>query len=652
MYRLRELGNPLWMSEAFYLNGITTQLDLGSNMGASLTGLPPGRITCIEAYEPAVVHLRQQGLTAIHGDVIEETTHLLLDENKKFDCVTLFDLIEHLPKLKGSTLLSNIEGIATRQIIIFVPAESEELQQSEEYKKFIESIPVPEDQKELQAHKSIWTQEDFKKRGYGIVSIPNFHYPGFGAFFAIKCVNPQDMEEIKIKVGALIQFLSFKHFGKQSRIIPPVERIVNNKYMSIGDGVYIGAYSRLECIDDYRGYKYTPNLIIGNNVSIEPFCHLGCAGTLIIEDDVMIAGHVGVWDHIHGWKDVDTPPKYQPLIPLPTRICKGSWIGENVVVSGGVTVGPHAVVSANSLVTSNLPGWSKASGNPAQVIMRYDFIDRSWYNSRQAQGQAATTIIIPTHSNVVWLEQCLKSIKNTTNPSLTEILVIENGATEEVEKVLDGLEWIKVLHNDTNVGYIRAINKGIVEANNPYVIIMNDDVLVTYGWLDELFNTMRSNPDVGLVGPITNAGNGIQTIPISYSKIEDFPNFARKTLGKNIEVSYSVPRITGFCTLISPKLIEEIGGLDPRFGIGNYDDDDFCNRAKLSGYDIRVCMSAFVHHASHVTFSQTMNNEEFNELLETNWGIFKEKWRLDSGLKRGDPYEMTRLLNLYVDPNL
>jgi O-antigen biosynthesis protein len=105
--------------------------------------------------------------------------------------------------------------------------------------------------------------------------------------------------------------------------------------------------------------------------------------------------------------------------------------------------------------------------------------------------------------------------------------------------------------------------------------------------------------------------------------------------------SVSEDRLTGFCMLINRKLINAIGGLDPRFGIGNFDDDDYCLRARLAGWDVRIALGAFVHHIGHATFAKTLTDDQFKALLLANWELFKTKWNIPMET----PYGGTRIVN-------
>jgi acetyltransferase-like isoleucine patch superfamily enzyme len=86
-----------------------------------------------------------------------------------------------------------------------------------------------------------------------------------------------------------------------------------------------------------------------------------------------------IGDHSHHYEDIDIPIKLQQATEgSSVRIERDSWIGANVFVLPGVTIGRHSVVGANSVVNRDIPSYSVAVGAPARVMKRYDFDLKKW----------------------------------------------------------------------------------------------------------------------------------------------------------------------------------------------------------------------------------------------------------------------------------
>ncbi|MCF8255764.1 MAG: acyltransferase [Bacteroidia bacterium] len=101
-------------------------------------------------------------------------------------------------------------------------------------------------------------------------------------------------------------------------------------------------------------------------------------GPVTIGNNVILAQNIVVSGLNHGYEDVNLPIHKQPVSTQPIVIEDDSWLGANVVVTSGVTIGKHCVVAAGAVVTKSIPPFSIAVGNPARVIKQYDFEEKIW----------------------------------------------------------------------------------------------------------------------------------------------------------------------------------------------------------------------------------------------------------------------------------
>jgi glycosyltransferase involved in cell wall biosynthesis len=124
-----------------------------------------------------------------------------------------------------------------------------------------------------------------------------------------------------------------------------------------------------------------------------------------------------------------------------------------------------------------------------------------------------TSIIIPVWGQLEFTQQCLASLKEHTRPTW-ELIVIDNGSNDGTAAYLAGVRDmasvpVTVVTNTTNLGFPAAVNQGLRLARGEYLVLMNNDVVVTDGWLDQL---------IALVNAKTAAGNvpgsaGTSTLP-------------------------------------------------------------------------------------------------------------------------------------------
>lgn len=248
-----------------------------------------------------------------------------------------------------------------------------------------------------------------------------------------------------------------------------------------------------------------------------------------------------------------------------------------------------------------------------------------------------TSLILLTRNNLEYTKLCLESIRKYT-PEPHEIIVVDNGSTDGTVEYLQEQPDVKLIENGYNLGFALGNNRGLREAKGEYIVFLNNDVVVTEGWLTRLLVCAREDDEVGAVGPRSNYVVGPQLVPnVPYGdNLEAMQEFARAWSLEHAGRWDSVPRVIGFCMLVKRAVIEKIGGFDPIFGTGNFEDDDFCLRLQLAGFTIKITHDVFVHHFGSKTF-QSERIGYRTLLIRRNWELFKKKWSLpeDLPMKRG-----------------
>lgn len=214
-------------------------------------------------------------------------------------------------------------------------------------------------------------------------------------------------------------------------------------------------------------------------------------------------------------------------------------------------------------------------------------------------------IIFLTHNGLEMSVKCLDALKGNTHHPF-RLIWIDNGSEhlhyDGIRKKVE--EFDNIIHKfEVNRFYARAINQGIILSDARYVVTLSNDVFVTNGWLTKLFSVMENNPNIGLLSPLTdNIG-----LPVCRA------DYAVQKWGLDVRGSYStdinkLPErcvttqedISMFCSMIRKEAIEKIGLLDERFFI-LANDNDYCDRIRLAGFDTAVCLNCFVFHKHSVT---------------------------------------------------
>jgi len=173
----------------------------------------------------------------------------------------------------------------------------------------------------------------------------------------------------------------FHRVGRKTSVSHPFYT-ENPELIQLGDQVYIGPYCRIEAYPpEETGRTDQPTLKIGNRVSMEHAVHISCCESLVIEDDVMIAGRVYISDNNHSFDPLGPSYKLQSASSKHTRIGKGVWLGQNVCILAGSDVGEGSVIGAGSVVNGYIPPYCIAVGSPARVVKRYNFETQTWVKS-------------------------------------------------------------------------------------------------------------------------------------------------------------------------------------------------------------------------------------------------------------------------------
>lgn len=242
---------------------------------------------------------------------------------------------------------------------------------------------------------------------------------------------------------------------------------------------------------------------------------------------------------------------------------------------------------------------------------------------------ALTSIIILCYNGLHLTRMCLESIEKFT-PEPHEIILVDNGSKDGTTDFLKGYaekhSHVKLIMNTENKGYAAGNNQAISMAQGSYIVLLNNDVVVTEGWLGRMIDHMGSHKDIGMVGPVTNSVSGIQLIPnVPYgNNLEQMHKFARELSQRNRGRTEPSLRLVGYCLLVKKEVLDIVGGLDEGYKTGNFEDDDLCLRSSIAGYRNIVAKDVFVHHFGSMTFKE--NAIDHSKTMDENRAYFLRKW--------------------------
>lgn len=309
-----------------------------------------------------------------------------------------------------------------------------------------------------------------------------------------------------------------------------------------------------------------------------------------------------------------------------------------------------------------LPGRAGIGGGHKETIYRnHDTADREMLKrwipkdyqvyidlfNKTAFPKVPCDIIIPTYENEDFTVACFESIKRCTKPGTYRIIWVDNGSKNfmRAEKVLEGIDHI-IVRLPKNLGFVGAVNKGISISNSDFVCLLNNDTIVSTGWLEKLIGAFALDLKLGIVGALTSPPPA--HLPKNYDShhnirfIEDhagrriFPPFSElENFNRQIEVNFDkvladCAFVAFLCAVIRRGVIDRIGLLDENYAMGMYDDNDYNLAARKAGYETKLLYSTCIHHWGRSTFNmvQKTENLDVKGLLNRNRRYLMEKWGL------------------------
>ncbi len=242
-----------------------------------------------------------------------------------------------------------------------------------------------------------------------------------------------------------------------------------------------------------------------------------------------------------------------------------------------------------------------------------------------------TSIIILSFNNWPFTKTCISSIyQNTLSPEF-EVIIVDNASKQEtrnsLQKLSEEYKNLTVLNNPKNYGFAKANNQGAKLAKGDYLVFLNNDTIVSPGWLEKLLSHLQNIPGAGMVGPVTNAIGNEAKIDVDYVEPTlEAVNRIGELRAKLFSGRYFKIKVLAlFCCIISKQLFEEIGGLDERYKIGTFEDDDLAMKIYQHGLNLYCAEDVFIHHYHGASFNKLSLIKRLI-LFQVNKFKFERKW--------------------------
>ncbi|NUM88239.1 MAG: glycosyltransferase, partial [Bdellovibrionales bacterium] len=241
-------------------------------------------------------------------------------------------------------------------------------------------------------------------------------------------------------------------------------------------------------------------------------------------------------------------------------------------------------------------------------------------------GRADVSVVVLTYNQWRHTELCLRSLALAVRHfrGKAEVILVDNASQDETVREARKIRGLRVIANGENLGFAAGNNVGVREARGRDVILLNNDTVVPPEFLERMASHARRLPRLGVLGPSTNTESYQAHWGASYQDTAGLFRWNRELHGKFRDRVDFVEKVSGFCFYLPRNTIEKVGLLDPGYGRGYFEDDDYCLRAMRAGLVNACAKDVYVHHFGSISFEGARLNRQ--RYLENALKLFVLKW--------------------------
>lgn len=228
---------------------------------------------------------------------------------------------------------------------------------------------------------------------------------------------------------------------------------------------------------------------------------------------------------------------------------------------------------------------------------------------KAAQPLPFVSIVVLNYNGADLLPGCLDSLLNIAYTP-HEVIVVENGSTDDSLQVLARYPWVKIVRTERNLGVSGGYSLALPESRGEFILVMNNDLIANRDFVSALSQYLVDHPEVGIVQAkmVLPRHNGVLDVCGTFLTRFGFPYLYGyfKPDGPKYQRSYPVFCAKGACMMFRRKVIDEAGGyfFNPDFHC-YYEETDLCHRAWLAGYETHFVASPPIQHLHGVTLART-----------------------------------------------
>ncbi len=295
-------------------------------------------------------------------------------------------------------------------------------------------------------------------------------------------------------------------------------------------------------------------------------------------------------------------------------------------------------ITKESGLRVSLSNMKRVLSNSASDINRVNVLTETQTNGTSTRPitvpsfqEPLVSVIIPVHNQFMYTYRCIESVVSTSEGIPYEIILADDCSTDETQKIEDYIEGLRIVKNETSLGFTLNCNEAAKHAKGKFIALLNNDTIVQDHWMQRLVETFDIGDDIGIVGSKLIYPDGILQEAGGIIWADGSAWNYGKGMNPNLpEFEYlkEADYVSAASLMIPRSLWEELGGFDERYAPAYCEDSDLAFSARSKGFKVLYQPKSVVVHFEGISNGKSHRNVVKAHQL-TNIQKFSEKWGLE-----------------------
>ncbi|RMB12638.1 glycosyltransferase [Eilatimonas milleporae] len=232
------------------------------------------------------------------------------------------------------------------------------------------------------------------------------------------------------------------------------------------------------------------------------------------------------------------------------------------------------------------------------------------------------SVVVPIYNALDQVRECIESLVQHRHGNV-ELIIVNDGSD------LNAKAWLTerlakednctLIHNEENIGYLKSVNKGFSKTSGDIIVSQNSDTIIFSDFFEKITGIFDAHKDVGIINPVSTWANWTRIPFPAGHNIYSLQSYIDQTYGREI---VDINCASGFSFAFRREVYEQLGGFDPIYDPGYWEETDYCLKALDAGWRVVCAMGLYVFHHGWSSFGEEMRNAH----MHVNGQIFRSRW--------------------------